>query len=281
MTTKPRSRPFQYPVFGLDTEGKDVLALNERLAELGYLPVAIASNTAPQITKKNLLNPPQVAFQWKFDNVPAQLKNLWAPDVYTEMTRAAVIEVEYLNHLAIDGIAGASVWQAILKPNAVKNPYPYTYVLVTKNPDPEMLHVWQAGKWVYESVVNTGIAGAPSTDGTFAVYQRYLSQTMKGKNPDGTKYVDPGVPYVNYYNGSQAIHGFVRQSYGYPQSVGCVELPVDHAKVVWSLLYYGTLVTVEGQYVPPLPKTSQKPSIPPKQAGQSTRSTVYSTYGSR
>jgi lipoprotein-anchoring transpeptidase ErfK/SrfK len=67
---------------------------------------------------------------------------------------------------------------------------------------------------------------------------------MKGTNPDGTKYNDPGVPYINYFNGGDAIHGFERASYGSAQSLGCIELPYDAAAQVWDLIDYGTVVTV-------------------------------------
>jgi peptidoglycan hydrolase-like protein with peptidoglycan-binding domain len=245
---KPAQPIVQYPSFGLDTIGPMVLALNERLAELGYLPLTVDVGTAPAISLFNLDSPPQVTFQWRFGNIPPELSAQWSAERYTQMTRAAVIAVEHVNGLAIDGIVGEAVWKAILDVNAVKSPRPYTFVRVTETPAPEELRVWQDGLWVYQSIANTGEPGAPSTDGTFTVFKRFASQTMKGKNPDGTKYADPGVPYVNYYHGSEAIHGFERAAYGFPQSVGCVELPVNNAKVVWSLIDYGTLVTVEGQY---------------------------------
>jgi hypothetical protein len=38
----------------------------------------------------------------------------------------------------------------------------------------------------------------------------------------------------------------LRPYYGYPQSLGCVELPLSEARVVWPYLTYGTLVTVTG-----------------------------------
>jgi hypothetical protein len=40
------------------------------------------------------------------------------------------------------------------------------------------------------------------------------------------------------------VHYFDRGSYGYPQSLGCVELPWNSAKFIWDYLTYGTLVTV-------------------------------------
>jgi hypothetical protein len=68
---------------------------------------------------------------------------------------------------------------------------------------------------------------------------------MRGTNPDGTKYADPGVPWVSYFHGGDALHGFDRYSYGFPQSLGCVEMPPANAAVVYPYTPIGTLVTVE------------------------------------
>jgi len=98
---------------------------------------------------------------------------------------------------------------------------------------------------VYHTLVNTGVAGAPTENGTWPVFARYTVTTMSGTNPDGSHYVDPGIPWVSYFHGGDALHGFVRPGYGYPQSDGCVEMPPANAKVVFPLTPLGTLVTVE------------------------------------
>ena len=77
------------------------------------------------------------------------------------------------------------------------------------------------------------------------MYLRYYFQIMQGTNPDGSKYADP-VYYVSYFDGGDAVHYFPRYSYGYYQSLGCVELPWDAAKKAWPYLTYGSLVTVTG-----------------------------------
>ena len=91
---------------------------------------------------------------------------------------------------------------------------------------------------------NTGITGAETESGTWPVFEHLTSTTMRGTNPDGTKYDDPGIPWVSYFHGGDALHGFVRPSYGSPQSVGCVELPPANAGVVYPYTPIGTLVTV-------------------------------------
>jgi len=68
---------------------------------------------------------------------------------------------------------------------------------------------------------------------------------MKGVTPWGTTYADP-VSWVAYFHGSDAIHYISRGSYGYPQSLGCVEVPYSAAALAWPYLTIGSLVTVEG-----------------------------------
>ena len=108
---------------------------------------------------------------------------------------------------------------------------------------PETITVWHNGRRVLRTLVNTGIPGRPTVTGTFPVYLRYYFQIMKGTNPDGSKYADP-VSFVSYFNGSDAVHYYPRGSYGWPQSLGCVELPYTQAQQAWPFLTYGTLVTV-------------------------------------
>ena len=85
-----------------------------------------------------------------------------------------------------------------------------------------------------------------TTDGTYPVFEHVTSSRMQGTNPDGTKYDDPDVPWASYFNGGDALHGFVRATYGSPQSNGCVEMRISDAAKVWPLAPIGTLVTVVG-----------------------------------
>ena len=143
-------------------------------------------------------------------------------------------------------IADASTWQALLQAAAANqvNPHPYSYVYVSQNL-PETLTLWQDGSVVLTTPANTGISIRPTATGTYPVYVRYAFNYMSGTNPDGSHYDDP-VYWINYFNGGDAVHGFVRGSYGWPQSLGCVELPIPTAQVVFAHLVVGDLVTVAG-----------------------------------
>ncbi len=119
----------------------------------------------------------------------------------------------------------------------------YTYVYVSETL-PETLTLWHNGRVVLRTPVNTGISSRPTALGTYPVYLHLTETTMQGTNPDGTHYSDPGVPWVNYFNGGDAVHGFIRGSYGWPQSLGCVEVPIPTAAQIFPYVQVGTLVTV-------------------------------------
>ena len=146
----------------------------------------------------------------------------------------------------MDGVAGPEVWSDLLKAVAAGhgNGNGYTYAVASKAL-PETLTIWHDGREVLSTPANTGIPGAPTVDGTFPVYERLQFQIMKGTNPDGSQYADP-VYWVSYFNGGDAVHYFDRGSYGWPQSLGCVELPQSSAESAYRYLSYGSLVTVTG-----------------------------------
>ncbi len=108
----------------------------------------------------------------------------------------------------------------------------------------ETLQVHRNGHVVLSSPTNTGVSGAETASGAFPIFERFTSTTMTGTNPDGSHYSDPGVPWVSYFNGGDAVHGFDRGSYGSPQSNGCVELPPNMAAKAYPMLSIGTMVVV-------------------------------------
>lgn len=150
-----------------------------------------------------------------------------------------------VNNLATTGAMNTATWLALTTAALKKkyDPMSYNYVYVSKNL-PETLRLFENGKLVFTTFVNTGISVAPTSNGTYPVYLRYVTTTMSGTNPNGTHYHDTGIPWVSYFNGGDGLHGFIRGSYGSPQSLGCVEMTFAHAAFVWPRTPIGTLVTV-------------------------------------
>lgn len=240
ISTTPTSPPVsvhkQNSLLSLGLSGQAVLQLQVHLAELGYLPLSF--KPVPNRGHGG-------TWAWRYPNTPASIRALWKPGVYTVLTEGAVMTFQADNHLAIDGIAGPQVNRQLtadLRSGQV-NQHGYAYIQVFQRL-PETLTLWWNGKQVLSSLTNTGIPASPTVLGTWPIYLRYDSQTMSGVTPTGQSYRDPGVPWVNYFYGGDAVHGFVRERYGFPQSLGCVELPVSVAARVWQYVQYGTLVTV-------------------------------------
>jgi lipoprotein-anchoring transpeptidase ErfK/SrfK len=149
--------------------------------------------------------------------------------------------------LTVDGVMGPSTWRSLLAAEAddQRAEGPYTWVTVKKG-GAESLTVHRAGASVLTTPANTGAPGAETESGSFPVFEHVAASDMSGTNPDGSHYDDPGVPWVSYFNGGDAVHGFERASYGSRQSAGCVELPIATAKRVYGMLDIGDIVTVAG-----------------------------------
>jgi L,D-transpeptidase catalytic domain len=226
------------------------LRLRQLLAQLGYLPLSFhPSGTDVPLTAaaqaRAAVNPPSGSFRWRYKKTPRALKTLWQSSRQPTILRGALIAFQSSHHQPADGQPGPALWQALLHDQLTgkRAPNGYSYVLVSET-IPQTLTLWQNGQIVLRTAVNTGIASRPTALGTYPVYLHLSSTTMSGTNPDGSHYADHGVPWVNYFNGGDAIHGFIRPGYGYPQSLGCVEAPIPTAAQIWPYVQLGTLITI-------------------------------------
>ena len=234
------------------TGGYRPARLDQLLAQLGYLPLtwtAAPGATVPAATDalgqlSAAYSPPQGSFSWQ-PGYPAQLRAFWQGGAASGLiVKGAVMAFESDHGIVMDGVAGPQVWRALLKAVAGnhRNASGYTYA-IAREANPETLTIWHNGRKVLRVLANTGISVAPTTLGTDPVYLRFRNQIMRGTNPDGSHYADP-VQYVAYFRSGEAVHYFPRGSYGYPQSLGCVELDLNDAARAWPYLTYGSLVTV-------------------------------------
>jgi hypothetical protein len=242
------------------TGGWSTLRLEQLLAQLGYLPLSWAPlRSSARTTQASgspgpvsyaaqlgaVYAPPAGAFTWPA-GYPSELTSQWQPGAPSQILTGALMAFQVDQGLPMTGVATSDVWHSVFQAVAKgqDNPHGYSFAVASKA-SPETLTVWHEGRVVMHGIANTGISVSPTVDGTFPVYLRYRYQVMRGQNPDGSKYADP-VEFVSYFNGGDAVHSYYRPSYGYPQSLGCVELPLDEAAQVWPYLTYGSLVTVTG-----------------------------------
>jgi hypothetical protein len=249
-----------------------VLRLQQLLAELGYLPLTFqrthnssssGAQTTALVSSSGLASEPLNAsaistapvsghFSWTYADTPSTLESQWQQGAYTDVTRGAVMAFEGDHDLGTqygwaDGVAGPDVWTALLKAVAARqmDPRPYYYIMVNEV-GTEYTKVWSKGSIVYETLANTGVAGAATAQGTYPVASHLPSNWMTGTDVDGSKY-HVEVYFAAYFNGGDALHAYPRASYGYPQSNGCVEMPYTAAEQLYNsgMDWYGTLVTIE------------------------------------
>jgi peptidoglycan hydrolase-like protein with peptidoglycan-binding domain len=252
-----------------------LLRAEQILARLHYLPLTTTAATPVGATAEAdaVYSPPAGTFAWRYGDIPTTLKKDWAPGKYGTDVRGAIIAFQHQSDLPIDGTIGLHTWRALMKADLADKVDPDQYSYVSANLYlPQRLTVWVDGHTVLTSPVNGGISAAPTPLGTYPVYERFTSTTMTGTTPGGKTYNDPGVPWVNYFSGGSAVHGFPRAAYGFPQSVGCLELPIPTAAKVFKLIDYGTLVNVAGPFVPPPPVATPGPPASPSPTATPTSS---------
>jgi lipoprotein-anchoring transpeptidase ErfK/SrfK len=231
-----------------------VKALQQALARLGYLPytfhslygVHLPSGAESRSTAAHLaFHPATGALVANFGDVPPL-----AYGKLDETTEGALTVFEAsrgIESSETSGVSNARIWESLLAAETEnhRNPSPYTFVTVSES-SPETLEVHRGSHVVLTTPANTGVPGAETPTGIFPIFARDVSTTMSGTDVDGTKYDIPDVPWVNYFNGGDAVHGYERGSYGFPQSNGCVELPIETAKTVFGMLALGDIVYITG-----------------------------------
>jgi peptidoglycan hydrolase-like protein with peptidoglycan-binding domain len=224
------------------------MRLQQLLAQLGYLPLKFEGKhvaLTPQAQEEAAIHPPSGKFVWRYPNVPDALRSMWAPGTSGEMTKGAIMAFQNDHGFStIDGVAGPLVWRSLIAAAAENKVSGFGYSFVNVSLSGQSLNLWHNGKTVVTTAVNTGIPSRPTDPGTFAVYSHLRVTTMSGTNPDGSHYDDPGIQYVSYFNAGDALHAFTRAQYGFPQSLGCVEMALGPAGQVWPYTPIGTLVHV-------------------------------------
>jgi hypothetical protein len=185
------------------------------------------------------------SFVWRFPKIIGPLHSLWTVGTNNVILQGALMNFQAVHGLSWNTGMTAQTWQLMLQAAVKKqnDPNSYNYVVVGQA-QPELLMLYVNGHHVYNSFVNTGVSSAPTQSGTYPVYERFTVTTMSGTYPGGGHYSDPGIPWVSYFHGGDALHGFLRSQYGFPQSLGCVEMPFANAQHLWPYTPIGTLVSV-------------------------------------
>jgi len=110
----------------------------------------------------------------------------------------------------------------------------------------QWLVAMEDGVVVFDAPVATGKDGFNTPTGTYPIYAKTPSQTMRGE-ANGESWVVPNVPSVMYINGGVALHGAYWHNYfgsGVRLSHGCINLPLAAAAWLYDWAPVGTKVVV-------------------------------------
>ncbi len=163
-----------------------------------------------------------------------------------EITRGAVMAFQNRHGLAADGFAGRQTWAALLADAVAGKQRTDGYSLRLRAPQraaaPQPL-ARREGRHPLARQHGRARRADPARDlpGVRAPRRR----DHERHEPRRLALQRPGHQWISYFNGGDALHAFTRASFGTPQSLGCVELPLAAAAKVWPYTPIGTLVTIE------------------------------------
>jgi len=110
------------------------------------------------------------------------------------------------------------------------------------------MYAYQGNTLVRTFLVSAGAPKTPTVTGTFSIYSKMTKKTMSGPNADGTRYVQPNVPWVNFFYKDYAIHGNYWRPNSYfgniNSSHGCVGVTPSEGAWIYKWAAIGTTVVV-------------------------------------
>lgn len=126
------------------------------------------------------------------------------------------------------------------KPGGGAAPAPVAGRWIDINLSAQRLTAYQGQTAVFSTLISSGVAGRRTPTGRFAVRTKIPSQRMVGPG-----YNLPGVPWVMYFVGANAIHGtYWHNNFGRPMSHGCVNMRIPDAQWLYNWASIGTPVVV-------------------------------------
>ncbi|MFB7464614.1 L,D-transpeptidase family protein [Streptomyces sp. NPDC056224] len=145
-----------------------------------------------------------------------------------------------------DGYPGVATHRTMLvvaarpNPNAEGDCPVRSYRVTCVDMDRQLLWVQQGSRIVFPVVpIRTGRDTQETRPGWHEVYWR-------SKDHKSTLYADSPMPYAQFFDGGQALHGRTGYLYAHGGSAGCVNLAVADAERLWNLLTEGDAVYVWG-----------------------------------
>ena len=257
-TTLPQGEKSSIEVRSVETVYNQTLEESWKLSDTLYRPLTVVTNPGPWQLNVSQSGPYIVRFSAPIQDRSRAIKAMsfqpsisgkwvWQNPETADFYPARSLPSTTQETLVVgDGIDGPVGDGGQYLSSTVKRPFitASDEKIVVQEKLPETLTLYKNGKVIFQSLCNTAMPGGYTPTGTFYIRSKYPSVDMKGINPDGVHYNDHHVPWVMGLIGNIAIHGYPRASYGWPQSNGCVELPISAAKQLYTMVSVGTPVEI-------------------------------------
>lgn len=208
---------------------------------------------------------PRNSFGWAFEQIPV----LNAPGYNAPKTSQQIYPFQTMNIYSSQSIdnedwylIGPNQWVEGRKvASVIPNTIPPEGITANRWIDVDLaeqtLAVYENGKLVFATVIASGLEPYWTRPGTFQIYLKKETETMRNNDPTDFYYLD-NVPWTMYFDGARALHGaYWRTRFGYPQSHGCVNLSVGDAHWIFNWAAEGDWVYVHD----PSGKTPTDPSL--------------------
>jgi lipoprotein-anchoring transpeptidase ErfK/SrfK len=106
----------------------------------------------------------------------------------------------------------------------------------------QTLIAFEGKKPVFATLISSGRRNTqdkekdfPTPTGTFRIGEKHITTTMDGDVASDGPYSIEDVPWVQYFQGSYALHGaFWHDNFGYVRSHGCVNLAPEDARTLFA-----------------------------------------------
>jgi hypothetical protein len=195
---------------------------------------------------------PSSSFGWAFEQIPI----LNAPGYNAGRTGRQIYPFETM-HIYTTQMADNEEWYMIgpdlwvegrKVARVTPNPTPPEGVTTNRWIDVDLaeqtLAVYENNKLIFATVIASGLEPFWTRPGTFQIYQKKETETMRNNDPSDFYYLD-NVPWTMYFDGARALHGaYWRTRFGYPQSHGCVNLSVGDSHWLFNWVVEGDWVYI-------------------------------------
>ena len=195
---------------------------------------------------------PRNSFGWTFEQIPIKNSPGYnAPNTGSWLNPFTIIQIFEIQHVdnADWNLIGPNQWVEARKvAQVVINTAPPEGVTSNRwidvNLAEQTLAVYDNRELVFATVIASGLEPFWTKPGTFQIYEKKETETMRNNDPSDFYYLD-NVPWTMYFDSARALHGaYWRTRFGYPQSHGCINLSVGDSHWLFNWANVGDWVYV-------------------------------------